>query len=221
MPNPFGLSFLPGTQDPGGARRGARAPVQEAIRILSLRLPKVFGAQALAPGPLLTGGGGMGQPAARGNVVAQALAQMAGLPPGMAFPSSAAPQPMGGTGGGGMVSPVPRLSAGMDTTEGWRQRERELNPATRWMAGLPPGYAPPPPRFIPGQDSGEGPTQFFVPPPPFQPSLRDWPEPTPLPALPGGGEKTDTTEGWRQQERGLNRPLTPDDLEALFNAFRR
>ena len=55
MANGFGVSFVPGAQDPAqqqqnGTRGGApRNPVQEAIQILSLRLPKVFGARALAP----------------------------------------------------------------------------------------------------------------------------------------------------------------------------
>lgn len=91
----LGVSFLPGA-DPGSGMKtanspGTRNPVQEAIQVLSLRLPKVFGARALAPAPLLTGPGGLGQPAAKGNVSAQALAGLAGLPPSMAPPSMPAP----------------------------------------------------------------------------------------------------------------------------------
>lgn len=60
----FGLSFAPGQpsnqqQRPGGAG-GVVSPVQQAIQMLSLRLPRVAGAQALAPGPLLQGPGAMG-----------------------------------------------------------------------------------------------------------------------------------------------------------------
>ena len=84
----FGVQFLPGEQEGGygtarertGARRSS--PVQEAIRILSLRLPKFYGSQSMAPAPLLRAPGGMGQPGAKGNVTAQALAQWAGVPGG-------------------------------------------------------------------------------------------------------------------------------------------
>lgn len=85
----FGLTFQPGVPQNGGSGNGngngaqQRGRVQEPVQILSTRLPKVFGAAALAPAELLRGAGGMGQPAARGNVVAQAIAQLAGLPPSM------------------------------------------------------------------------------------------------------------------------------------------
>src|SRR3990167_2804031 len=98
MAGPFGISFVPGqSQDPqngmAGGRMGAsRSPMQEAVKVLSLRVPKFYGSQSLAPAPLLQAPGGMGQPGARGNVTAQALAQMAGLPPSMGMPQMPAPQ---------------------------------------------------------------------------------------------------------------------------------
>lgn len=86
MAGTFGVSFMPGAQgengqEMDGTRRpmAARNPVQEAVKILSLRLPKVYGAQALAPQALLNAPGGMGMPGTQGNVTAQALAQLAGL----------------------------------------------------------------------------------------------------------------------------------------------
>lgn len=84
MANSFGVSFLPGsgeqdqTQRPGGV--SPRNPVQEAVQILSLRLPKMFGARSIAPAPLLTSPGGMGAPGARDNVSA-ALMALSGMPP--------------------------------------------------------------------------------------------------------------------------------------------
>ena len=77
----FGISFfdpLQGAREPD-QRRGV-TPHQEAIRILSLRLPRVISGSALAPSALLTGPGGGGSPFAT-SAVAQALAQLAGLPP--------------------------------------------------------------------------------------------------------------------------------------------
>src|SRR3990167_4739790 len=106
MASPFGISFVPGAQPDNqngmvGGRGGAsRNPIQEAVKILSLRLPKFYGSQSLAPAPLLNAPGGMGRPGARGNVTAQALAQMAGLPPSMGMPQMPAPQvpTLGGSG---------------------------------------------------------------------------------------------------------------------------
>ena len=62
----FGVSFLPNgdqryqrPQDPYGAT--GRAPLQEAVKILSMRVPRVVGANPLAPLALLNapGGGGL------------------------------------------------------------------------------------------------------------------------------------------------------------------
>lgn len=59
----FGLSFVPGApqgptaQGPGQIGGPPPSPVQTAIRMLSLRLPHVVGAQGLAPSGLLQGPG--------------------------------------------------------------------------------------------------------------------------------------------------------------------
>jgi len=57
-----GLSFAPLARDTAGERPGrpGAAPIQEAIRVLNLRLPSVAGARALAPGPLLHAQGAAG-----------------------------------------------------------------------------------------------------------------------------------------------------------------
>lgn len=58
----LGISFQPGTGgnggDPNDPNRPRVAPVQEAVRLLSLRLPTVVGARALAPQEILAQGGG-------------------------------------------------------------------------------------------------------------------------------------------------------------------
>ncbi len=56
MADDFGLSFSPTTTtDPRKAQADPNAPVQEAVRTLSLRLPRVVGARGAAPQPLLNG----------------------------------------------------------------------------------------------------------------------------------------------------------------------
>jgi len=56
MAQQYGLSFQPGA-DNGQQQSGYRAPVQQAIKLLSLRLPSVVGARSIAPQALLEGGG--------------------------------------------------------------------------------------------------------------------------------------------------------------------
>jgi hypothetical protein len=62
----LGVSFQPGSQDfgqqEGQGRPSAGSGVQEAIRVLSLRLPRVVGAQSPASMPLLTSQGSGGNP---------------------------------------------------------------------------------------------------------------------------------------------------------------
>jgi hypothetical protein len=206
----LGVSFLPGSQDMQsgaagamGGRPGApRNPIQEAVKILSLRLPKVFGRQALAPAPLLQAPGGMGQPGAKGNVTAQALAGLAGLPPSMAMPQM----------------PAPMLGGGTDTTHGWANQERGLNgrEPSGWPAPAPSSapapFLPPtrdlPPRIIPGgQDpvSGGSPLTPVGPEPePFTPAWTPAPEP-PAPQSP-----------WEQP--GRNQALARKYLEEMFGS---
>ena len=186
MPN-WGVSFLPGQGQNGPeARQGGQRQnqVQEAIKILSLRLPKVFGAQSLAPGQLLTAPGGMGQPGARGNVTAQAFAQLAGLPPSMAAP--------GGPGGPSpLPGPAPWGGGGSATTEGWLQRERDLNrpfpspirDESPWTMPQQPMSSPGPPRVTPGQTTDGGPDVFTPPGGGWVDPRPELPEPEPSFAL--------------------------------------
>lgn len=190
----LGYSFQPGVNGNGQARNGSgpqapRNPVQEAIQMLSLRYPKVFGARAIAPAPLLTSPGGMGQPAARGNVSAQALAILAGVPSGTGMPSMPAPMipppplssppPMA-------LSPAPSIPPPI-----FRVPDR-TDPGRR---GPEPIFEPP---FSP-QQTGEGPWQGTPLPPPWsdpRPTLPLPPSPPQIPhvgfqlppAVPGGDE---------------------------------
>lgn len=56
MPD-YGVSFVPG-QDQQQPQHGGASPLQQALQVLSLRLPRVQGANSLAPSGLLHGMGG-------------------------------------------------------------------------------------------------------------------------------------------------------------------
>lgn len=127
MPN-FGVSFFPGQAGQGdqqqAAARGPTSPTQQAIRILSLRLPRVLGANALAPGPLLQGPGGaagapganlfeMGQPQSLQELIARLAALLrtgGGQPQGLPGPPPGLPSPhiIPGTLPPGQGTPAPR-----------------------------------------------------------------------------------------------------------------
>jgi hypothetical protein len=132
----FGVSFLPNGdskfQRPGGPQSGSQAgvaPVQDAVKVLSMRVPRVVGNSPIAPLSLLTspGGGGMpegmlqrlmallGQGPAAAEQPGQAFAQggvgVTGAP--SPFGAGAPPMPQGmGQGMGGGRPPLASVTAG-------------------------------------------------------------------------------------------------------------
>jgi hypothetical protein len=173
----IGVNFQPGAQDLGSQQSDGRpsggSGVQEAIRVLSLRLPKVLGAQSAASLPLLTsqGSGGNGRIDSIVNQIMSRLPQGAPAMPGMSGPPA---QDGGGPSFSGAA--VPSYQA-PNTPQPWSP---------------PPGFnprviiGPPPPRW-PGQSgydnelSGRGPMPgAIVEPPPFP--GRDFPFQNPTPA---------------------------------------
>ena len=86
----YGVSFLPGG-DQSYTRPGAAgsSPVQEAIKVLSLRVPRVVGSTPLAPLALLSGQGGGGLPSGVVDTLLRALTPPTNAqPPVAAVPSS-------------------------------------------------------------------------------------------------------------------------------------
>ena len=115
----LGLSFLPSGDDPtqrmgqdGGSPSGL-APLQSAIRLLSMRIPRFGGPSGMAPGGMAPnallqapGAAGMGGGNASLEMILKALMGMGG--PG-ALPGSMGAGPMGSPG----RVPAPRVTPGI------------------------------------------------------------------------------------------------------------
>ena len=169
----IGVNFQPGASRDNGQSPQARPDgVQEAIKVLSLRLPKVVGAQGIAPQPLLSSQGSGGNPRVD-SVVNQILSRI--MPTG---------QPQGPS-----APMVPQMgpSFGGDVGGGQPQPRQEQQPSNRPPIGTPPHIivgSGGPPRW-PGQATDDGggpfpgligtlPPNFQFPPPPTLPS--PWPD---------------------------------------------
>lgn len=90
----IGVNFQPGSQDfgqnSGNAKPSSGSGVQEAIRVLSLRLPKVQGANAAIPMPLMTSQGSGGNPRVD-SVVQQVLSRIPQQQPRQSMQAPTAP----------------------------------------------------------------------------------------------------------------------------------
>lgn len=111
-----GVNFQPGAQSYGqqdGQRRpsggGSQQGVQEAIKVLSLRLPKVVGARSVAPAPLLNSEGSGGSPHVD-SIVESVLSRMFGSQRGAA-PSAPMMDPSAAGGGQSPSTPDYRTIA--------------------------------------------------------------------------------------------------------------
>jgi collagen type III alpha len=184
MPGQFGVSFLPGQSngmDRNGQGGNATEPIQQAIKVLSLRLPRVLGGGAFAPSGLLQGGGSMGNPFA-------GVGPMQGrpLPPG-GLPGGGGPPPGGGAGspggggspfGGGAGNPFAGSMPGPDPMS---QAIMALVGGGGGSFGAPPSMSPAP-HIIPGINPttppagpppiGQLPDRGTAPPP-YQPPAPD------------------------------------------------
>lgn len=174
----YGLSFMPGADDgtgtnqQNGPQRPAGTPVQSAIKLLSLRLPSVVGANAISPQALLQspGSAGVGGPGGMGGEsliewLKKLLQQSQAQTPPQAQQAMAAPS-MSGNGG--------------DSFSDSLSREREMNrPSMPGGGGGVPtgggGNAPqsppsiPLPRVTPGEDERAGPASDLAPSAPVNP----------------------------------------------------
>ena len=164
MPDPLGLSFLPpdpsARYGPGGGGAPGASPIQQAIQLLALHLPRVMGATSPIPTPLLQslgggglmGGGGEGLQEVLRRLMAPWLAGQMGLAaPGAAPWAGGAPGPLPSPPG----LPAPRVT---------------------------PGFAGPSPRPVPAPMPTPGPGRMPMPAPPWLPGGSRFRERTPYTA---------------------------------------
>lgn len=145
MDNSFGFSFAPTPDNAAmGPRNGQVSGVPQAVQVLSLNLPKVFGARPVAPADLLTSQGGHGIDPVASAVLQTLLKTMRGMPGSAPFGQPPSGQPGSLPGGTAGPNPFP-------------------TPQDPWNGNQPP--APPP--FTPKPHIV---TQDNPPPPPAAPS---------------------------------------------------
>lgn len=160
-----GVNFIPtGDQSdqPGGAGRtdqlGGSPPLQQAIRFLSLRLPKFSGPGGIAPPALLNGAGAAGFPGGPESLQ-ELLRQLAGIPQ----PTDGMQQPPG-------MSPMAPPDGPVTTAPPLNYPGGSPTPMPRVQ--LPPPVAPPrpqapAPRVTPG---GQG-DRVMLPQPAPSPAM--------------------------------------------------
>src|SRR5688572_17236293 len=141
-----GVNFQPGggpSGDPRQPRNPQGSGVQEAIKILSLRLPKVVGAQAAVPQALLSGTGSSGNRV--DSVVNQVLSRIlpTGQPP--QTPTATMPPRTVGPRSGESHTGAPSFSGGGSPTSA------PAMPSWPWTSQPPRQEQPwqPPPGFNP------------------------------------------------------------------------
>src|SRR5688572_7007220 len=191
-----GVNFQPGALDQDQQRRrqsgGSANGVQEAIKVLSLRLPKVVGAQAAVPAPLMRGGGSGGDPRID-SIVQSVLSKMF---PGQGGPAPTAPMlPSGGQ----QESPqsMPKQQEGAPNF--WQQQQKPQPPGNFWGGFTPPNIVignPPQGDLMIGPDGrpmNSPPGNIAGPPPDLIGDL-DWlkPKPQPQPFFGGGSDSQDS-----------------------------
>lgn len=171
----IGVNFQPGSASGAdgvdGQRRTAGGGVQEAIKILSLRLPRVVGAQAIAPSLLLNSRGSDGNPRVD-SVIERIMRRM--MPEGAPALPVLGPSLEDGSPSAPSSQPAyPQNYPFQSMQQQYRAPSPDFNPQPR---------GPQTPRITPGQQPSDDAPRFETPlqPPQTQnplPSERalDWP----------------------------------------------
>lgn len=192
--NQIGYRFQPGIGDvQGGNEATPRAGSPSNVRVLNLRIPKKPIAGAIAPQALLESPGGAGAPPGFLDDllhIFQPPVQSPVVPPQTpsAPPLDIAPSPVLSAPQPSLMDDAPQMPS-MDT-----EAPAPLPIQPPAMAAGPSPFqpqpdvpltvsAPPPPRVLPGSDSGEPWWAMPQPPPPMQPA--PVPEDTPRFTTPG------------------------------------
>lgn len=225
-----GVSFQPGGAETDPTRqKSPQTGVQEAIRVLSLRLPKTVGARAVAPGALLNAQGSGGNPRVD-SVVNQVLGRYfpsgdasaaggpGGAPGGAMAPMIASGAPPGG-GYGGSFSPgeIPGNTPLSEFFGGGARRDPRITVATEQRGG--PSGDPtngtmpvsPPQRF-----DVNPPARPSTPPPSITPPAFAPPNPGDLDGQPVFGDAIGPPPAGLDEEM-RRRNTRPPSLEELFS----
>lgn len=157
----FGVSFLPNgdsrfDRTKPGQQPGASsvAPVQEAIKVLSLRMPRVVGANPLAPMALLQSRGGQGLPEGMLQQLLRTMGQMPATNPGGPM---AGPGQIGIQGGSSpFASPEGARPVGFGSTSPLASVTAGGNAAPPMGGGIPPTTQGTPAPSAPGPGAGGG-----------------------------------------------------------------
>lgn len=200
-----GVSFQPGQNGAAGTQpnKPKNTGVQEAIKVLSLRLPSVVGSRAIAPQALLESPGSGGNPRVD-SVVSQVM--------GRVFPTGDQPAPSAAP----MVPPnTPQFSGG--GVSGNTPLSTMMPQEAFAPLAAAPRLAPPAPRspgitFQNPSPPNMNPPEWSTPPPPPPPGFTDdfprfdGPLSGAPPADGGGNVMNDFLEFLR---RSPSRPMTP------------
>lgn len=151
IPESIGVTFAPTAENAAlGRRRGASQGVQEAIQILSMRLPQVLGARAPAPRALLEApgaAGGGGAEAIASAVVRSVLQSVLGGEAPAPSPGGGLTSLLGATPSAPVTRAVGPAPIAPDRTA------NAVSSAARVLSALP--------RVIPGFREGFGETGFL------------------------------------------------------------
>ena len=116
----IGVSFLDNLAGKIEQAEKEQDRYQQAVRVISMRVPRLMGGGAIAPAPLLQGQGGQGSPFTQGPV-AQAFARMGGLPPqqpqGMVGPQAPMRGPQPPMAMPQAAMPTPRIIPGITSPD--------------------------------------------------------------------------------------------------------
>jgi hypothetical protein len=134
----FGSTFQPNSNDDPMQRQQQSDPVQQAIQILALRLPKFVGA-GVSPTELLSPGGGAGLAGlGNGDMVGSIISGLLG---------ANRPRRPGAGAGAGAGAPAPPAPSGQGSFQKPRIHAQEAP-------------APPPPAYTPQQPTGGPPAGY-------------------------------------------------------------
>lgn len=191
MASPFGQSFAP--TDAASEETKKLSPAQQAIQVLSMRLPRVRGARSISPyvgesrsaAAMQQGGFSPESAVLQTLMQAQRMSAPEGSMPGAASPSMGASDPMAAAMaalGGGMMNAAPSAPV---VTPGIADPNRPLPPIVPAPAPTPEPapapWAPLPPNVVPGDSDDRGFSGRRARDRPVEAAPRDAPTPMPTP----------------------------------------